>query len=405
MHISFIALNRMVENKAAEDEVYRQLLEQRAGPVLSDGRRMSDDELLLKLHSLRFSVDRERLLEIFSRFVSAQDMSEALIRDHDFDIPDSETNWVWIALTCLWERWLPELPNMEMVDDKMQAGYAMLEEEGCERACRLWIETWHDILHIMDRHQIPSLDEFDQWFAGTQSVFNWVQDFEMELGNAGIEDGHFLDEKISLCKTMIGRFSDGALSIENFKSALANSYFSVGEPEKGEQLFDQWLDEDPQWGWGWIAWSDCYFCFAPPENKNAEKAEQILKDGLAVANVSDRKHLLERLSGLYEETGREDEAAAIDDEIKQLRRAKRTAKTTFESDHLQTKVTLDFGEEGLPLDQFADVAQSMRSDSPFPVDEKPRTGRNDPCPCGSGKKFKKCCGKRRDRNDDPLLPR
>jgi SEC-C motif-containing protein len=25
--------------------------------------------------------------------------------------------------------------------------------------------------------------------------------------------------------------------------------------------------------------------------------------------------------------------------------------------------------------------------------EGPRTGRNDPCPCGSGKKFKKCCGK------------
>jgi uncharacterized protein len=24
--------------------------------------------------------------------------------------------------------------------------------------------------------------------------------------------------------------------------------------------------------------------------------------------------------------------------------------------------------------------------------ENPRTGRNDPCPCGSGKKFKKCCG-------------
>jgi SEC-C motif-containing protein len=24
--------------------------------------------------------------------------------------------------------------------------------------------------------------------------------------------------------------------------------------------------------------------------------------------------------------------------------------------------------------------------------EGPRTGRNDPCPCGSGKKYKKCCG-------------
>lgn len=24
--------------------------------------------------------------------------------------------------------------------------------------------------------------------------------------------------------------------------------------------------------------------------------------------------------------------------------------------------------------------------------EKPKIGRNDPCPCGSGKKYKKCCG-------------
>ena len=27
------------------------------------------------------------------------------------------------------------------------------------------------------------------------------------------------------------------------------------------------------------------------------------------------------------------------------------------------------------------------------VNEGPRVGRNDPCPCGSGKKYKKCCGR------------
>ena len=37
-------------------------------------------------------------------------------------------------------------------------------------------------------------------------------------------------------------------------------------------------------------------------------------------------------------------------------------------------------------------------DSRFPnigtvVNESPKVGRNDPCPCGSGKKYKKCCGK------------
>jgi SEC-C motif-containing protein len=25
--------------------------------------------------------------------------------------------------------------------------------------------------------------------------------------------------------------------------------------------------------------------------------------------------------------------------------------------------------------------------------ERPRVGRNDPCPCGSGEKYKKCCGR------------
>ena len=25
--------------------------------------------------------------------------------------------------------------------------------------------------------------------------------------------------------------------------------------------------------------------------------------------------------------------------------------------------------------------------------EAPKVGRNDPCPCGSGKKFKQCCGR------------
>ena len=27
------------------------------------------------------------------------------------------------------------------------------------------------------------------------------------------------------------------------------------------------------------------------------------------------------------------------------------------------------------------------------VNNAPKVGRNDPCPCGSGKKYKNCCGK------------
>jgi len=68
--------------------------------------------------------------------------------------------------------------------------------------------------------------------------------------------------------------------------------------------------------------------------------------------------------------------------------------------------------EHVPLSQFADDAEADEylddedwddDDDyiPFPppdtvVRELPKVGRNDPCPCGSGKKYKKCCRKKGD---------
>lgn len=40
-----------------------------------------------------------------------------------------------------------------------------------------------------------------------------------------------------------------------------------------------------------------------------------------------------------------------------------------------------------------DLKQLVDPNKPV-VREEPRVGRNDPCPCGSSKKFKQCCGKK-----------
>ena len=38
--------------------------------------------------------------------------------------------------------------------------------------------------------------------------------------------------------------------------------------------------------------------------------------------------------------------------------------------------------------------QAQENQAAAPVaSQEPRVGRNAPCPCGSGKKYKKCCGK------------
>jgi len=45
-------------------------------------------------------------------------------------------------------------------------------------------------------------------------------------------------------------------------------------------------------------------------------------------------------------------------------------------------------------DQPEDVADlEMLLDRPKPVAARQKVGRNDPCPCGSGRKHKKCCGR------------
>jgi preprotein translocase subunit SecA len=42
---------------------------------------------------------------------------------------------------------------------------------------------------------------------------------------------------------------------------------------------------------------------------------------------------------------------------------------------------------------FKSLDKNQKPTNPQPVKNQTKVGRNDPCPCGSGKKYKKCCGK------------
>jgi preprotein translocase subunit SecA len=47
----------------------------------------------------------------------------------------------------------------------------------------------------------------------------------------------------------------------------------------------------------------------------------------------------------------------------------------------------------------AGSAAAARTPGPAPFErESPKVGRNDPCPCGSGKKYKRCCGSPKSGN-------
>ena len=64
------------------------------------------------------------------------------------------------------------------------------------------------------------------------------------------------------------------------------------------------------------------------------------------------------------------------------------------------KIKLEDEFEGIPLSEIKDFVKSADEQINSFTNEicnqvygETKTGRNAPCPCGSGKKYKNCCGK------------
>jgi tetratricopeptide (TPR) repeat protein len=192
-----------------------------------------------------------------------------------------------------------ETPNFEMLDDKIYSGYRLLEDRKCIEACILWCSAWNDIMYLMDHHEISGISAFDDRFQGIQSVFNWASDFEMELRNAVKDNENFLQTRIDFCNEYIKRSEDKQqLNIENMKSSIAEAYIELGRQKEGDALFESYLVKDPKWGWGWIAWSDCYWIFSENKQNDYQKAEAILKKALIVEGLRDREDVMTRLLDL-----------------------------------------------------------------------------------------------------------
>ena len=66
-----------------------------------------------------------------------------------------------------------------------------------------------------------------------------------------------------------------------------------------------------------------------------------------------------------------------------------TVRTLF---HIQVRPHQELPEEARKPRQLS-FSHGEGGNPPPAQRQQRKTGRNDPCPCGSGKKYKKCCGK------------
>src|SRR5262249_23670338 len=145
--------------------------------------------------------------------------------------------------------------------------------------------AWSDVLRLCDATSIRSIAEFDDRFPMTQSLFNWSQDLEDALWNAGLRDHEFILARIDVCEEALRRFPrEDQLMTENRRRALAESCCEAGLAGKTEELYEAWLTADPGWGWGWIGWADCYMA-GWREPRDYGRAEELLRCGYAAPEV------------------------------------------------------------------------------------------------------------------------
>jgi SEC-C motif len=359
--ISWVTIDRFCQEEADGKEDVRRELERTGKPLRSSAEPLSDDELLAKLRDLGLDVDRDGVERLCAGALSAEEVAGPIV-DRLRLGDDMTGDWVWICLVALWQRWWPDRVCLEFLDDKMQAGYAQDAESNTHAAAVTWLDAWSDVLRLCDATGIGSIGEFDDRFPLTQSLFNWIQDLEMALENAGRDDREMRQALIDFCEESLRRFPDeDQLMTENRRRALGGAYFDADMTEKAEELFGSWLDADPGWGFGWIGWADCYL---PWGGRAADygRAEELLRRGYRVPGVRDRADIADRLQEACEGSGRPDEARQFGEQAERLRQK--------------------------PL---RPAARPTLAPPPGPTARRVKVGRNDPCPCGSGKKFKKCC--------------
>ena len=81
---------------------------------------------------------------------------------------------------------------------------------------------------------------------------------EQELHNAGLENKIYHQKRAQYCKELLQWCGTDELIVNNTRRGMAEAYFEYGDYATGEQLVIELIRDAPDWGWGYIGWSDCY---------------------------------------------------------------------------------------------------------------------------------------------------
>lgn len=247
-------------------------------------------------------------------------------------------------------------------DELVQKGYESFAEDKVSEGLQHWQEAWGVFQSVME--QLPKTETLYGLMESQDYVYpidDWLQDYEMELGNAG-KDG----ERIEFCQKILVVFDWQHEDDSCFRCGIGESLFREDKIEEAYEYYENWLREDPQNVNGINSFSWILF-----ENGEAEKAYEVVrKVTWSVSCGVDNTILFMRARQLADYVGKKDEGKWYQQQLDKFEES--MEKWEIDEDEI--------------FDEFIVPKQ-------IPIVKEKKIYPNDPCPCGSGKKYKKCCGR------------
>jgi len=255
----------------------------------------SIQEIIEVLAFLGVTISVEEFVRLTEEYSSAEDLSKKWFEDFTPAFSNLNEDYLWLAAWVLWEK----VENIqrkcdETICDYIEDGFDLLDENPSE-VIKLWSEAWNQ---IRNRNSgTNDINIFEEQFKGDIDLGYWCQELESEMYDQGK-----YEEREIFCLEFLTRFPKSNVEIlRSIRRALGENYFALGQKVKGDSVFEELINDYPDWPWGYIGWSDMYGSFR--ENKDVEEnlsfAKELLEKAKEVAvDEFDKDAILERESVL-----------------------------------------------------------------------------------------------------------
>ena len=317
------------------------------------------EEIVTTLSSLGIQTDEVQLREQAHACGSVETLAEAwLAKSRPAGIWE---DYAWLAARALWPRWAPDLFSIDVFVEQHLApeAFGKTYPETPVEAQRHW-QTAQAVMDLVAPPVAPVRpDLLAELSENTDlDIGNWMLDLPFDLAAQGM-----VDEAVELCARLAPVYE-----AENFLGDRAIILAEAGRREEALRQVDANLTQFPDDVWVRIKAGDVYKRLG-----DMGTAEAVYRDALAMTDEFgrsyDREGAVERLVNLLHETGREVEVDALVDAVE-----------VREAEYEKARYA---GDSPTPPLTWPQTLQR----------EGPRVGRNELCPCGSGVKFKRCCGR------------